>query len=71
MDWVALVVLTPLLGLSVVFVPLLIGMGFSLGTLSRMANDWTCPNCKAVIHTPDHIRHRLHMSSPHVTTEAW
>jgi hypothetical protein len=66
-----MIALTPLLGLSVVFVPMLIVMAFSLGTLSRLANTWTCPECHGELHTPEHVRHAYHLRSPHVTHQAW
>lgn len=73
--WVALLALAPLfggiVGLSLVLAPILLAMGLAIGTLARMASTWTCPNCKAALHTPEHIRRSLHLHSPHLREEAW
>jgi hypothetical protein len=56
LDWIAMLALTPLfgglLGLNIVLVPLLVAMGGSIGTLTRLATTWTCVSCGAEVHTP-------------------
>jgi hypothetical protein len=73
--WVALLALAPvfggIVGLSLVLVPVLLSMSLSIGTLSRLAGTWSCPDCGTEVHTPEHIRHTFHARAPHIREQAW
>lgn len=41
-----------LLGLNLVLAPVAIVLGFSIGTMTRRANAWSCPLCKEELFVP-------------------